>query len=150
MYLSPLLKIMIRPYTPSDDDQIVDVWYQATTLAHPFMDAAFLQKEADNIRNIYLPNTNTWVVPNETGLDGFISMIDNEVGAIFVRPEKHGQGIGKQLMDLVREQYEVLEVEVFEENAIGRRFYDRYGFEVIKQHTHEETQRDLLRMRYKK
>jgi len=139
---------MIRKYEETDLEELLDVWYKATVIAHPFMTAEFLKKENKNIREIYIPNTKTWVFPNQKGLDGFISMIGNEVGAIFVRPEKQGQGIGKNLIDFVGQFHKELEVEVFKDNKIGRAFYDKYGFKIIKEYIHKETKRGLLKMKY--
>ncbi len=139
---------MIRKYHPSDIEEVIDTWFQASLLAHPFLDAAFLEKEKQHIREIYMPNTETWVFEENDRVTGFISMMGNEVGAIFVQPEKHGTGIGKQLMDHVVLQHRELEVEVFEKNSIGRAFYDRYGFKSIKSHIHEETNNKLLSMKF--
>ena len=139
---------MIRKYRDTDVEELLDVWYQSSSIAHPFMEPAFMEQERQNIRKIYIPNTKTWVYTNEDGLDGFIAMMGNEVGAIFVRPERQGQGIGKELMDLVCQFHKEVEVEVFKDNKIGRRFYDKYGFKVIKELMHEETNRPVLRMKY--
>jgi putative acetyltransferase len=139
---------MIRVYKDTDFEEVLDVWSKSTVVAHPFMDEAFIQKERANVRDLYIPNTKTWVFLGQDGLDGFISMMGNEIGAIFVRPEKHGQGIGRALMDFVSQFHEVLEVEVFKDNKIGRAFYDKYGFEFIKKYIHEETGRAVLRMKY--
>ncbi len=141
---------MIREFEQSDVEELIDVWRQSTTVAHPFMDKAFLEKEEKNTREVYIPNTKTWVYPNNKGLDGFISMIGSEVGAIFVRPEKFGQGIGRQLMDFVSSQFEELEVQVFKNNKIGCRFYRNYGFVVVDEYVHEETGQFLLRMKFAK
>ena len=53
-------------------------------------------------------------------------------------------------MDVVASLHETLEVDVFKKNAIGRRFYDAYGFELVKEHLHEGTKELLLRMKYEK
>lgn len=140
---------MIREYEDLFLEELLEVWYASTSMAHPFMDAAFLEKEKQNIREKYIPNTKTWIYSNGDGLDGFISMIGNEAGAVFVRPEKHGQGIGKALMDFISQFHEEIEVEVFKENKIGRAFYDKYGFKTIKEYIHEETDQVVYRMRYK-
>ena len=139
---------MIREYTQADNDELINIWLKASLLAHPFLDSEFIDKEKKNIREVYLPNTKTWVYLNNNHLDGFISMMGNEVGAIFVRPEKHRRGIGIALMDCVSLLHNELEVEVFKENIIGRKFYDRYGFKLIQEHIHEETNNILLRMKY--
>ena len=141
---------MIRKYKETDLEELLEVWYEASSMAHPFLDSEFMEKEKQNIRDVYMPNTKTWVSTNKDVLDGFIAMMGNEVGAIFVRPEKHGQGIGKNLMDFVCQFHNELEVEVFKDNKIGRAFYTKYGFKVIKEYQHKETKRALLRMKFNK
>jgi len=141
---------MIRKYKECDIDEILEVWYQASRMAHPFLDAEFMGMEKRNIRDVYIPNTSTWVYEKEGAIFGFISMMGNEVGAIFVRPDYHGMGIGRQLMDFVSDFHDVMEVEVFERNSVGRAFYDKYGFELIEELIHKETNNRLLRLRYKK
>ncbi len=139
---------MIREYAEPDLDGLLDTWYQASLVAHPFLEAAFLEKEKESIRTIYIPNTKTWVYEEQGLVVGFIAMMGNEVGAIFVRPEKHGAGIGTQLMDLVAEIHGELEVEVFKRNSIGRAFYEKYGFVPIGESVHAETGNDVLRLRF--
>jgi len=56
---------------------------------------------------------------------GFIVLIGNEIVAIFLQPEHHGKKIGKLMMDKAQEQHGDLEVEVFEKNSIGRKFYSQ-------------------------
>lgn len=139
---------MIRAYRQTDTESIIDAWFEASSLAHPFLDAAFMEKEKENIRNIYLPNTKTWVYEKNDNVVGFISMMGNEVGAIFLKPEYHGQGIGYKLMNHVAQFHDGLEVEVFEKNRIGRAFYDRYGFKFIKSYIHEQTEFKIWRLRF--
>ena len=90
----------------------------------------------------------TWVVENDHAVVGFIALIGNEVGAIFVQPKHHGIGAGKALMDKAQELHSELEVEVFAENIIGRRFYSRYGFVIIEKKIHEPTGHEMLRLRF--
>ena len=138
---------MIRPYQHRDLDELLDVWEQATRLAHPFFDDDFLRIERQAIAEVYLPMAETWVFLMDGRVVGFIALLGQEVGAIFVLPAVHGRGIGRALMDHARALRGYLEVEVFKANALGRRFYDRYGFEFVKEHVHEETGHPLLRLR---
>ncbi|MCL4266260.1 MAG: hypothetical protein KJ069_23845 [Anaerolineae bacterium] len=41
-----------------------------------------------------------------------------------------------------------LEVEVFQANLIGRRFYARYGFQLWGETIHEETGNKMLRLKF--
>jgi putative acetyltransferase len=139
---------VIRPYVPDDIDAVLDVWYRASQVAHAFLTEEFLALEREQIRTVYLPATRTWVCERDGAVVGFISLHDNEVGGLFVAPEHHGHGLGRALMDRAREEHAVLEVEVFEANAIGRAFYERYGFTFLHRHVHEETGQPSLRLRY--
>jgi len=35
---------MIRKHVENDIEQIMNVWYESSTLAHPFLDSAFIEK----------------------------------------------------------------------------------------------------------
>lgn len=51
-------------------------------------------------------------------------------------------------MDKAQELHGNLEVEVFNENAIGRKFYSNYGFNLIAEKNHEEIGNQLLRLKF--
>ena len=139
---------MIRLYESDDLEELLDTWYTASQLAHPFLAEDFFAAERENIPRIYLPMADTYVYIKDEAVVGFIALIGNEVGAIFVHPRLHGQGIGRALMDHARILRGNLEVEVFKENRIGREFYRRYGFSFMDEHVHEETGESLLRLVY--
>lgn len=141
---------IIRKYEEKDLNQVLSSWENASKLAHPFLTEAFIAEERYNIPNVYLPNTDTWVAEQEGKVIGFIALMGNEVGAIFVEPEFHGTKAGKALMDKAKELHGELEVEVFKENSIGRKFYASYGFELLSESTHEKTGNQLLRLKYSK
>ena len=138
---------IIRQYVESDLDGVLSSWESASKIAHPFLKEEFLETERYNIPNVYLPNTDTWVAEVEGKVVGFIALMGNEVGAIFLDPKFHGIGIGKSLMDKAQELHETLEVEVFKANSIGRKFYDRYGFELLSESIHEPTNQESLRLK---
>jgi putative acetyltransferase len=140
--------VLIRQYEESDLEAVLSSWESATRLAHPFMTDEFLAQERKNTAEIYLPNTDTWVIEIDEEVVGFIALMGNEVGAIFLQPEHHGKGAGKALMDKARDLHGDLEVEVFSENTIGRRFYSKYGFEFLEEKLHEPTGQQVLRLRY--
>ena len=138
---------MIREYEDKDLGQLLDAWYSASQVAHPFLDEDFFEQERKDIAALYLPNAETWVYELDGVVIGFIALIGNEVGAIFVDSKFHGQGVGRALMDKARSIRDVLELDVFEDNLVGRRFYEKYGLSRVDEHVHEETGFVQLRLR---
>jgi putative acetyltransferase len=140
--------VQIRQYKETDQEAVLISWEVATRLAHEFLTDEFISQERKNVAEIYLPNTDTWVAEMDGEVKGFIALMSNEIGAIFLQPDCHGKGIGKALMDKARELHGDLEVEVFKENAIGRSFYSKYGFEVLEEKLHEPTGQQVLRLKF--
>lgn len=138
----------IRQYESSDLDAVLSSWEIATRLAHPFMTDEFIAQERINVAEIYMPNTDTWVIDIDNNIEGFIALMGNEVGALFLQPDHHGKGAGKILMDKAQQLHGDLEVEVFKENSIGRKFYSRYGFKELEEMLHEPTGRQVLRLKF--
>jgi putative acetyltransferase len=139
---------VIRQYAKYDLDDVLSSWENASKIAHPFLEESFLETERYNIPNLYLPNADTWVAEVDGKVVGFIALIGNEVGAIFLDPKFQGIGIGKSMMDKAQEIHGTLEVEVFKDNPIGRKFYDRYGFEFLAESIHEPTNQNVLRLKF--
>ena len=141
---------MIRKHETSDLDEILDVWSKASSLAHAFLDPGFVEKVKKDMRELYIPGSETWVYEEAGSIIGFIGMQENEIGGLFVRPDQHSKGIGTKLVNFIIEFHDELEVEVFKDNDIGRAFYDRYGFKVMNESIHEATGFELLRMKFNK
>ncbi len=138
---------MIGKYEPHDLGELLSIWYDAAKLAHRFWTAEKLDQERRDISEKFLPMAETWVLEDEEQVVGFIALLDNEVGGIFVSPDRHGHGIGRALMDHARASRDHLELEVFEDNEIGRAFYDSYGFYNAGERRDEQTGLRVLRLR---
>lgn len=106
-----------------------------------------MEQERSNIPNVYLPQAETWVWEAGGRVVGFISLLGNEVGALFVDPNRQRSGIGAALIDKARALRGELEVEVFERNLVGRSFYAKAGFQLMQQKVHDQTGFDILRLR---
>lgn len=128
---------MIRKYEETDFEDLIRVWKSASRIATPFLSEEFLERETITIRNVYMPIAETWVVEVEEKFIGFLALIENEVGAIFIDPNCQGKGYGKALMDNAKSLRPYLELDVFKDNPIGRAFYDKYGFKFVKEYLHE-------------
>ena len=140
---------MIRAYADADLNEVLDAWYEASLVAHSFLPAEFFVAEREEIANRWLPVAETFVYELDSYVVGFVALIGNEVGAIFVHPGHHRQGIGRALMDHAKTLRPNLELDVFENNAIGRHFYDAYGFSFVSAHRDSATGQTQHRLRLK-
>jgi len=137
---------MIRKYQTEDTDVLVLIWGKANALAHSFLLDDFVAQVAEDMRNIYLPNAETWVLEEGEKPIGFIALIGDEIGGLFLEPTLHGRGFGKALVDHAVALHGPLRVEVFERNVIGRHFYDRYGFVENARYIHEDSGEVTIKM----
>jgi putative acetyltransferase len=139
---------MIRPYADEDLGGLLDVWYRASRLAHSFLSEDFFEKERSQIAEHWIPAAETVVYEGDRRVVGFLALIGNEVGGLFVDPDHQGRGIGRALMDTARDSRPFLELDVFEANSAGCRFYAAYGFKVVARHIGEVTGQPELRLRF--
>ena len=138
---------VIRSYTSGDLDEVVEAWYRASLEAHSFLSEDFFDAERERLSDLWLPMADTSVFEVGGHVVGFASMVGNEVGGIFVAPSHQNKGIGHALLDHVAATRPYLELEVFEANTLGRRFYDAYGFRVLGEGLDDTVGLPILRLR---
>ena len=139
--------MMLRPYTVADLDEVLDVWHRASLIAHPFLSEEFLDAERRQISDQWLPVAETTVCDSGGRVVGFVSLVGNEVGGLFVDPDRQGQGIGRALMDHACGSRPFLELDVLEANHSGRRFYAAYGFVEMGRHADDDSGHPAIRLR---
>ncbi|MCE7556424.1 N-acetyltransferase [Aliivibrio fischeri] len=130
---------MIRQYTPQDINAVLDIWLNSSIKAHDFISAEFWVSQVDNMRDIYIPASKTYVAEIDSKVVGFYSLYENMLAAIFVSPEYQGKGIGKQLISHAKEQCPMLTLNVYSENVASYQFYLSQGFTVISEQVCEHT-----------
>ncbi len=142
---------MIRKYQPTDEDQVLDVWYQASIIAHHFLLPVFLEQEINVIRQTYLPVSETWIYEENQEIVGFLSFEgSNTIGGLFVTPSRQRQGIGTKLMAHAKSLRPNLYLDVFKQNENARRFYQKCGFRVIAESINQETGCPQFTMKWQK
>ena len=125
--------ISIRPFELTDLDDYMDMWWSASRAGHPFISEETHLKIHDEIRDILLPESETYCAFDGDTLVGAVSLKENAVVGLFVHTDFHRHGYGLALMNYVRAQRPgvPLEVAVFEQNMRAVHFYRRFGFEQI-------------------
>ena len=142
---------MIRMFTPADEDAVIKIWLEASKQAHDFVEPGFWERQEAEMRREYLPQSEVWVYDdNLTGeVVAFTALRGNYVAALFVEPERQGEGIGFQLMEKIKKTHREIELNVFKENKPSVAFYERQGFVSIGEGIDELTGHPEWHMRYK-
>ncbi|MFQ6755637.1 GNAT family N-acetyltransferase [Cereibacter sphaeroides] len=124
--------IAIRPYDAATDlKQLSDIWFDASMKAHPFIGEARLLEQRQLIEEDYLPRAQTWVACHEREALGFISLLGNFIGGLFVAPDRQGMGIGRKLVSHALDRQGDLSLEVYIANEQAVRFYTSLGFREV-------------------
>ncbi len=96
-----------------------------------FISESYWRDSVAVVRDVYLPAASTWVWEQDGELKGFVSVLDSRfVGALFVAPGATRQGIGRALLDEVKQHYAWLSLEVYQKNESAVSFYHAQGFRI--------------------
>ena len=130
---------MIRPFKESDMERVLSIWLEASIEAHDFVARDFWESKVKDMRNVYIPASETYVYDDKGIIYGFASLLENTLAAIFVAPDAQGRGIGKTLMNKAKEIRQELNLSVYKENKNSIEFYKKCGFEAVKEQIDEHT-----------
>lgn len=142
--------VRIRAYSDiADRDRLTEIWLAASRVGHPFLTEAALAVQMVKVRDIYLPQAENWVAEADGTAVGFIGLIDDFIGGLFVGPKAHGRGIGKALVEHAARLKGALDVEVYAENQAAVEFYRRTGFVETLRRPHDDDYlpHEVIRMR---
>lgn len=130
---------MIRDYRETDIDQVLDIWLSASTKAHDFMEPGFWESKIGDMRDVYIPASESFVFESGGKVSGFYSLYGNNLAAIFVAPGSQGKGVGTALLEDAKNRRKSLQLTVYKENVSSVNFYKKHGFtstgEQIDEHT---------------
>ncbi|MCG6657988.1 GNAT family N-acetyltransferase [Halomonas campisalis] len=124
---------MIREFVASDMDSVLRIWLESSVKAHDFVDRAFWESKLDDMRNIYIPASETYVYESGREVKGFFSLHGDTLAAMFVAPGCQGEGIGQQLMTKVKSLRKRITLGVYKENEQAVEFYKRCGFQEVSE-----------------
>ncbi len=80
---------------------------------------------------------------------GTASLDDQVVRTVFVRPQLHGQGIGRQLVNTVEQTAKRLGVEILSvpSSVTAERFYQKLGYSAVRETFHGEERTIVMERR---
>jgi GNAT superfamily N-acetyltransferase len=123
-----MTSLILRPWRPTDLEPCMAIWRAASEVGHPFLSRNDLEADANLVRRVFMPSTDITVAERLGEAAGFIGLAGGFIGALFVAPRHHRQGIGARLLADAARRHRRLAVEVYAANAAARRFYSARGF----------------------
>ena len=140
---------MIQKWDATETGPLLELWLESTIYAHPFIAESYWRESLEVVRDVYLPAAATWVWQENDALKGFISVMDSRfVGALFVAPQAIRHGIGRALLDEVKQHYDWLSLEVYQKNVRAVNFYHAQGFRIEDCAWQDDTQHPTWIMRW--
>ncbi|GAF12398.1 acetyltransferase [Bacillus sp. JCM 19046] len=130
----------IRVYQTSDLDSIINIWNNASVQAHDFVDPLFWEERQHDMRNVYIPHSETYVLEQAEELIGFLSLVDEKLAALFVDPTKQQRGHGQALLDFAKTIRDHIELNVYKQNSAAVSFYIKNGFAIKEELIDAQTQ----------
>lgn len=124
--------MIIRHSRPEDSARLMAIWHAASLVGHPFIGEAVLQEHYAIVRDEYLVRADNWVAEDGGVISGFIGLIGNFIGGLFVDPAAYRSGIGRRLIEHAAGRLGALSVDVYEQNASALAFYQRCGFAIVE------------------
>lgn len=141
---------MIRRSERKDLKQVMEIWLESNIQAHPFVPETYWQDNYSMVQEM-ISRAEVYVCESSSGrICGFAGLMEDYIAGIFVREEFRSAGIGKALLDYVKERHESLSLSVYRKNQRAAAFYEREGFAVCEEGVDPDTGEEELAMEWKR
>ena len=131
---------MIRQYNECDLDAVMQIWLYTNIRAHNFISSDYWQINFDMVKEM-LPHAEIYVHEDDCTkqIDDFIGLNDDYIEGAFVKETMQSKGIGKQLLNHVKEFKSKLKLSVYQRNEKAIKFYLREKFSIQSESVDDKT-----------
>ncbi|MCI5610359.1 MAG: N-acetyltransferase [Roseburia sp.] len=120
---------MIRSLQKADINRVADIWLDTNLKAHSFISAQYWESNYELVKEMF-SQAEVYVYEDGQKIQGFIGLSDKYIEGIFVSEKMQSQGIGKLLLNYIKDRKDVLHLNVYQKNIRAIHFYQREGFEI--------------------
>lgn len=120
---------MIRKLQKIDINRVADIWLKTNLKAHYFIPEQYWTNNYEVVKEM-LPQAEVYVYEDDKIIQGFIGINDEYIEGIFVSDEMQSRGIGKMLLDYIKDKKDRLQLKVYQKNVRAMSFYQREGFTI--------------------
>lgn len=114
-----------------DFEIVIDIYIKASRVGHPFLSEETISEASEMVRTIFWDLADIFILEENAQVQGFVAVIENYIGALFVKPQAHGLGYGRKLLEYAINVRDADTLEVFVKNKNAQEFYENLGFEII-------------------
>lgn len=139
----------IRKFYEMDLKPVMKIWYDCNLEVHDFIPQEYWDRNFGYVSRL-IPRSEVYVYESGGEVVAFVGVDDGYINGLFVKPEFRGQGIGTKLLAYLLEDYDVLELDVFENNFGAVRYYENRNFMKIEENINEDLGEVEYRMFFKK
>ena len=129
---------MIRKLQKADINRAADIWLKTNLKAHFFIPEQYWISNYEFVKEM-LPQAEVYVYEDDKMIQGFIGVSDEYIEGIFVSDEMQSCGIGKMLLDYIKDKKDKLQLKVYQKNVRAMSFYQREGFTIQSEEMDEFT-----------
>ena len=129
---------MIRKLQKADINRVADIWLKTNLKVHFFISEQYWISNYEFVKEM-LPQAEVYVYEDDKMIQGFIGVSDEYIEGIFVSDEMQSRGIGKILLDYIKDKKDKLQLKVYQKNVRAMSFYQREGFEIQSEGLDEAT-----------
>lgn len=132
---------VIRQYDEYDIDALMKIWLDTNIQAHNFISSDYWRSNYDMVRKI-LPYAEIYVYQDDSAkqIIGFIGLNGNYIEGVFVKETMQSKGIGKMLLDYVKNFKTTLTLSVYQKNKKAIRLYLREKFSIQSENVDDNTE----------
>mgnify|MGYP001070076680 FL=1 len=120
---------MIRKLQKVDINRVADIWLTTNLKAHFFISEQYWISNYEFVKEM-LPQAEVYVYEDDKMIQGFIGINDEYIEGIFVSDEMQSRGIGKILLDYIKDKKDRLQLKVYQKNVRAMSFYQLEGFTI--------------------
>ncbi len=129
---------MIRKFEMKDTKRVMQIWLDVNMDAHNFVQGDYWLSNYQSVQKQLL-QVDIFVYEQDEEIQGFVGMTDDYLAGIFVDKKCRFMGIGKELLECVKQNYPVFSLNVYQKNRRAVDFYLREGFSIISKGIDEDT-----------
>jgi len=129
---------MVKEFDICKIDEVMQIWLDTNIATHDFIPKEYWTDNYEIVKTM-LPNADI-LIYEEDEIKGFIGIVDKTyIAGLFVSKQFQGCGIGTKLIEVCKNRYPILMLDVYVKNDKAVIFYSNHGFRINEEKENSDT-----------